>query len=241
VIIPAYNEEKHIGTVLDDLLKLKRHGLRFDILVVDDCSMDRTSEIAVSKGAMVVRHEKNMGEEAGIQTGLRYALENGYDFVIKIDGDNQHNPRDIPGILRMLKQGFDIVIGSRQRGYKEPLLFKLGRSFCSLLVSVLMRTRVRDASSGFYGFSRTSVLLFRWTYKSTKMLKDDLTNNIERLIIARKYGLNIIEIPVNMRSREGHSKCYTSYDLLRFPFVLMKSLANCLAFNISNPIQNIRS
>ena len=232
VVIPAYNEEKNIGAVLDELLELRRrHHVEFDILVVDDCSTDRTGQIASSKGAIVIRHEENLGEEAGIQTGLEYALRNGYDVVIKIDGDGQHRPEDILSVLQALRQGFDLVIGARQRDYEESLLFRLGRHFCSLLVSILLRTRIRDATSGFYGFSKTCSLLFRGVYELTDILKSDLTNNIERLILARRGGLSIREIPVSMHSREELSKCYVSRNLLLFPFALIKSLVKCITLS----------
>ena len=232
VVIPAYNEEKNIGAVLDELLELRRHHyVEFDILVVDDGSTDRTGQIASSKGAIVIRHEKNLGEEAGIQTGLEYALRNGYDAVIKIDGDGQHDPRDILNVLWTLKQGFDLVIGVRQRDYKELLLFKLGRYFCNLLTSILLGTRVHDVTSGFYGFSKVSAILFRKIYEQTNMLKSDLTNNIERLVLAKRGGLSIKEILVNMRSRAEPSKCYVSLNLLLFPFILIKSFIKCLVLN----------
>jgi len=237
IVIPAYNEEKNIGAVLDELLKLRRHHVKFDVLVVDDCSTDKTGQIASSKGALVIRHKENLGEEAGIQTGLKYALENRYDTVVKIDGDGQHDPWDILKVLRALRQGFDVVIGARQESYEEPLLFKLGRRFCSLLVSVLTGMKVRDATSGFYGFSRRSVSLFKQIYDQTSMLKNDLTNNVERLILAKRCGLSIAEVIISMRPRETASKCYVSYNLLLFPVVLVKSLIRYLA--LSRHLKNL--
>jgi len=226
-VIPAYNEEKNIGQVLDKLLKLKElYG--FDVLVVDDCSADRTGVIAIMKGAHVIRHDRNMGEEGGIQTGLKYALKNNYNFVIKIDGDGQHDPEDVPAVIKALCTGADLVIGERQGRYDESLLFKLGRWACNLLLSILIGRKCGDTTSGFYGFNKRCMTVLRAVHDKTPMLKNDLTNNLEKLIIAWKVGLKIVKVPVVMHARREASKCYFSYRLLVFPLLLLISLMRCL-------------
>ncbi|EHR79127.1 glycosyl transferase [Thermococcus litoralis DSM 5473] len=108
IIIPAYNEELTIGSVV---ALAKKYG---DVLVVDDGSKDRTSEIAQKAGAIVIRHEVNKGKGAALKTGFGYALANGYDVIVTIDADGQHNPDEIPLLLKPILEGeADLVIGSR--------------------------------------------------------------------------------------------------------------------------------
>ncbi|MDN5319832.1 MAG: hypothetical protein PWP49_252 [Thermococcaceae archaeon] len=105
IVIPAYNEELTIGSVV---ALAKKYG---DVLVVDDGSKDRTSEIAQNAGAIVIRHDVNKGKGAALKTGFGYALANGYDVVVTLDADGQHN---IPLLLKpILKGEADLVIGSR--------------------------------------------------------------------------------------------------------------------------------
>jgi len=234
VIIPAYNEEKNIGYVLDELRDVRAlHGLIDEVVVIDDCSTDMTGQVAASRGAHGIRHERNLGEEGGSQTGMRYALKKGYSFVVKMDADGQHNPRDVLALLRpLVKEGADMVWGSRRGHFREPWLFKLGRIFSSIIASVVLGKRIFDATSGFYGFSRRSMLLFRYVHETGLLLDNDLTNNIERLVLARRAGLKVVEVSVRMRPSRGPSKCYTPSGMLRFPFALVLSLVKSMLIRL---------
>ena len=108
IIIPAYNEELTIGSVV---ALAKKYG---DVLVVDDGSGDRTSEIAREAGAIVIRHNTNMGKGAALKTGFEYALSREYEIVVTLDADGQHNPDEIPLLMEPIIRGeADLVIGSR--------------------------------------------------------------------------------------------------------------------------------
>jgi glycosyltransferase involved in cell wall biosynthesis len=108
IAIPSYNEELTIGSVI---ALAKEYG---DVLVIDDGSKDRTSKVARNAGAIVIRHDVNRGKGNALKTGFEYALSNGYDIVVTLDADGQHNPDEIPLLLEpILKGESDLVIGSR--------------------------------------------------------------------------------------------------------------------------------
>lgn len=229
VIIPAYNEERHIGKVLDGILRLRNPLPSIDLLVIDDGSKDRTSRIARTKYVDVVRHSENIGEEGAIQTGFDYALKHKYEFVIKLDADGQHEPLETLKVLNpLLKNEADVVIGSRLAGYSEPLLFRLGRAFCSTLISFLLQQRISDPTSGFKGRNRAAVEYSRRLYLTTRSLHNDLVNDIEELLLYSKKKMRIKEVSVNMNERQKVSRVYCSFALLKFPFTLLLTIAKCL-------------
>jgi len=235
VIIPAFNEEKRINDVLSRLKEIRNNSLWFDILVIDDGSTDRTADIVKSHNVMLIRHEKNCGEEGAIQTGFDYALKHDYDFVVKIDADGQHLPDDIIRILNLLLKGkVDVVIGARTKNYKESLLFKLGRFVCSTVISILVRKRLTDVTSGFKGRCRRCFHFSRELYIKRKVLQNDMLNDIEEIILYSKKGFNIAEVPVRMNPREEASKCYFSTRLLKFPFEFIFTIIKCLMMNVES-------
>lgn len=226
VIIPAYNEEKRIDDVLTRTLLLKRLYSNLDVMVIDDGSKDGTAEIAKSKNVITIRHKKNQGEEGAIQTGFQYALDHGYEFVVKIDADGQHIPEEITKILRpLLRNEADVVIGSRVAAYLEkPRLFRLGRVVCAVLFAFVTQKKISDTTSGFKARNRTAFRYSRMQYLRTRDLHSDMVNDIEELILYSKRKMRIREVSVNMNKRENASKCYFSYRLLKFPFVFLATL-----------------
>lgn len=149
VIIPAYNEVEKIGNVVR---KIPRH-LVDEILVVDDCSHDRTSEEARAAGANVVRHEVNTGVGGAIRTGIDYGLANHFDIVAVISGDDQHDPQDLPGLFKpLIEDGFDFVQGSRRiAGLHAPNIGWFRRFFTwiyALIFRLITGFRVTDATNG---------------------------------------------------------------------------------------------
>jgi glycosyltransferase involved in cell wall biosynthesis len=154
VIIPCYNEEITIGSMV---LKAKRYV--DTVVVVDDGSKDNTGEIATDAGAIVISHPKNKGKSSAIKTGFQYALKNGFDYVVTIDGDGQHNPDEIPMILTELQtNGHDIVIGTRfGPGTEMPLWRKIGKRTLDYATSFGNGGYITDSQSGFRGFSKKAV------------------------------------------------------------------------------------
>jgi len=218
IVIPARDEEQNIGRVL---AIIEAEYPSFDCLVIDDGSADRTVDIAKEKGTPVVSHDRNKGVAAVIQTGRIYALEHGYDFMVFCDADGQHNPSDIGRIVAPLLNGkADFVIGSRQLGDytgQELLRMRLSRQFCSWVITVLARKSISDTTSGFKGWSRWLIEHFKTVYETSNKLHLSTTNDMEEILIARKKGAKIIEVPVKMMTKETSvSKVYTTKTIFHF-------------------------
>lgn len=223
IAIPAWDEEKSIGGVLDEVKALYPY---FDVLVINDGSSDSTAQIAREKGVKVIDHNGNLGYTATIQTGRVYALENGYDFLIFIDADGQHRVSDISRLLDpLLKGDGDQVRGSRELGkyeWKEPLHLKIPRWICSALVSLRIRKIVTDATSGFKGESRKITMYFKEVYETSNKIHQSNTINIEEHLLAHKRGFRLLEVPSVMQSRtNGKTRCHSTKQLLVFPIDLI--------------------
>ena len=197
VIIPVFNEEETLRGVISGI----RASLpRADILVVNDGSTDSTGSIAREEGVLILEHPYNMGIGATMQTGFLYALRNGYDIAIQVDGDGQHYPECLPPLMKPLLMGqSNLVIGSRyllDGGFKSTLLRKLGIKFFTSLVWIFTGKRITDPTSGFRAMDRTGLELFSEEYPSDYP-------EVEALISANRRGLLFQEIPTMMRDRQG--------------------------------------
>jgi len=150
-IVPAYNEAGAIGGVV---AAIRAANPRFDVVVVDDGSRDETSAIARAHGAAVVTLPYNIGIGGAVQTGFKYALERGYGMAVRLDGDGQHDPGELPKLLGPIERDeADIVTGSRfadgSGDYRPPLARRIGIIWFARIVSLLTRQRVTDTTSGF--------------------------------------------------------------------------------------------
>jgi glycosyltransferase involved in cell wall biosynthesis len=234
VVVPAKDEEQSIGRVLQTI---RAEYPSFDCLVADDGSTDRTLDIAREKGALVVSHGRNLGVAAAIQTGRIYALEHGYDFIAFCDADGQHNPLDIGRIVTpLLNEKADFVIGSRELGDyigHEPLRLKLPRYFCSWVISLLTRKRITDPTSGFRGCGRWLVEHFKTVYETSDRLHLSTTNDMEEILIARKKGARITEVPARMLAKEtGASQVYTTKTIFHFLTIFPANLIRTVWRNV---------
>ncbi len=155
VVVPVYNEEENIRGTVDEI---RATCADWDIVAVDDGSTDGSLEVLSTLPATVISHAVNLGYGAAVQTGLMYAVREGYDIVVLMDGDGQHMPSDIPSLLSALEAGADIVIGSRLLGktatYPIPLLRRVGITFFSALAKMLGGKKIRDVTSGFQAMRR---------------------------------------------------------------------------------------
>ena len=194
VIVPALNEEAAIASVVADT----RRALGAEVVVVDDGSTDATGEEARASGGVVLRHPFNLGVGAAVRTGLRYAVENGYETVVQLDGDGQHDPEDARLLLSRLEAGdVDVVVGSRfEHGYECSTPRRMVMRLLSSIVSRRLGNRVTDTTSGFRAFGGPAVGYFARVYPS-----DYLSDTVEALLLAADAGLRVTEIPVHMRRR----------------------------------------
>ena len=196
-IVPALNEAATIGRVIQEIREVDPG---FEILVVDDGSDDGTGEIAEAAGALLVRLPFNLGIGGAVQTGYRYALANGFDIAVQIDGDGQHDPSQLRLILEPLVAGdADIVIGSRFAGagnYRAARGRRLGMRVFAAIVSAIVRQSLTDTSSSFRALNRRSLSLFAVDYPH------GFLETVEATVLAGKYRLRMKEVPVTMRERE---------------------------------------
>ena len=165
-IVPARDEEEAVAGVVDEL---RAFDPELDVVVIDDGSEDLTAARAAAAGAAVVSLPFNLGIGGAVQTGFKYALAHGYDTVIRLDGDGQHDPQQIPNLLAPLERGeADVVIGSRfaEGGgdYKAPFARRAGIRWFAQLVSLLTRQKLTDTTSGFQAVNDRAIRLFAADY-----------------------------------------------------------------------------
>lgn len=213
-IVPAYREEDAIAGVVDEI---RGFDPTIDVVVIDDGSPDGTAAAAARAGANVVRLPFNLGIGAAVQTGFRFALEHGYDTAVRLDGDGQHDPTELPKLFAALEAGgVDVVTGSRFLGgdgdYRPPLARRIGITWFARLVSLLTRQKVTDTTSGFQALNRRGIALFARDYPSDYP-------EVEATLLVLRSRLRLVEVPVTMRERETGS---SSITLLRSVYYVLK-------------------
>jgi glycosyltransferase involved in cell wall biosynthesis len=196
-IVPARDEEAAVGGVVAEL---RAFDPDLDVVVIDDGSQDLTAERAVAAGAAVVRLPFNLGIGGAVQTGFKYALEHGYGTVIRLDGDGQHDPQQIPNLLAPLERGeADVVVGSRfadgDGEYRPPFARRAGIRWFARLVSLLTRQKLTDTTSGFQAVNDRAIRLFAADYPHDYP-------EVEAAVMVVRHRLRIVEVPARMRGRE---------------------------------------
>ena len=222
VIIPAYNEEGSVGKVVEGV---KTHLPQIDVLVVNDGSTDLTSEIAKSKGAIVLSLPFNLGIGGAMQAGYQYANEKGYDIAIQVDGDGQHDPKEIGKLLKALQEKkIDMVIGSRfigDLGYKSSTMRRIGISIFSQVISMIVGQRITDPTSGFRASNRKTIQLFASDYPQDYP-------EPEVVILLHQCHLKMEEVPVGMSERySGESSITKIRSIYYMVKVLLAIFVDC--------------
>jgi len=214
-IVPAFNEEQNIARVVAELLDFDR-GL--DVLVVSDGSADQTAENAEAAGARVLRLPFNLGIGGAVQTGFRYAWEQGYELAVRCDGDGQHIPSELPKVVAPVIEGSaDIAVGSRFAGgdgYQSSGARRIGIRLLAAVVSAIARQRVTDTTSGFQALNRRALGLFAADYPHDYP-------EVEGMVMTIRHRLRLVEVPVRMREREHGQSSITA---LRSVYYMAKVL-----------------
>ncbi|HEX6713732.1 MAG TPA: glycosyltransferase family 2 protein [Thermoleophilaceae bacterium] len=204
-VVPAYNEAATVGSVVR---RLRETRPDFDVLVIDDGSTDATAKIAAAAGAQVVRHPFNLGIGGAVQSGFTYALENGYDYMVQVDGDGQHDPAEIQTLIDAMDADptLDMVIGSRfirDGEYPAPISRRTGIHIFAFILSRIVGQRVSDPTSGFRLANRRAITLFARDYPHDYP-------EVEAVLMLHYHRLRSAEVPVTMYERGGGVSSLTS-------------------------------
>jgi glycosyltransferase involved in cell wall biosynthesis len=195
VIIPTLNEAPNIAAVVAAV----RARFTGDVVVIDDGSEDDTAQRARHAGAIVLRHPCNLGIGAAVQTGFLYALAHGYEAVVRLDGDGQHDPSFLPQFLHELETDHaDVIVGSRflaREGYQSTLVRRAGILILGVL-SALVGARVTDPTSGYWALNRRALGVL------ARSQPDDYPET-QALVLVTRAGCRIRELPVVMQARNA--------------------------------------
>ncbi len=196
IIIPIFNE----GSVINEVVKeIKRANLQAIIIVVDDGSNDSSSQKAKDASVMVIKHMINRGKGAAVKTGMEAAKILGADAVITMDGDGQHNPKDINKMLKLINQGYDVVLGSRLKNPKGMPLYKIIANYIgNFFTWLIYGLWVTDSQSGFRAYSGKAISLIE-----TRTDRYEYDSEVIREVCRNK--LKYIEAPIEVR--------YTEYSM----------------------------
>jgi glycosyltransferase involved in cell wall biosynthesis len=218
VIIPAYNEEKRIAAVVAGVYDVVPEAV---VVVINDCSRDATAAAARHAGAVVVSHPFNMGYGAAIQTGYKYARDKGYDFLVQLDADGQHDPACIPELLAPVLAGkADICIGSRFLGnsYRPPLARRAGMAIFRRIVTIATGASITDTTSGFQAFNRDVICFF-----ATDIFPVDYPD-ADMLITLHRAGFRMTEVPVRMYENSDGKSMHSGLKPLYYMFKMLLSI-----------------
>lgn len=225
IIIPAFNEEESLCNVVKNL---KSAAPDVDYLIVNDCSTDGTEALCQEHDFNYITFPVNLGIGGGVQAGYLYAVENGYDIAIQMDGDGQHDPNYIKDVIKPLQDGTaDMVIGSRfitKDGFQSSAMRRLGIGFLKFLIRICCGTTVNDTTSGFRATSRSLTKFFAKNYAQDYP-------EPEAIIAAVLEGYRVTEVPVIMHERQGGE---SSINALKSIYYMIKVSLAILIYRLGN-------
>ena len=231
VFSPAYNEEKTVGEVVKGVLKRYPD---FDMVVIDDGSMDKTRIEAEAAGARVISLPFHTGGTTAVITAYLIATSQDYDFLVKIDADGQHKVEDISRILEPILNGeADISVGSRylmDNNEKDSSVKIAGRVFSSYILNKLLENiLVTDTTSGFRAWNRKALKVLLDEYLNNRRLPNDSVLWLVETIISNRKGLKIKEVPIKVLPRRyGKSKSFSLPKMILYPIRLLQILMEAL-------------
>ena len=217
VIIPAYNEEGPIVNTVKNLNSTCPDG---DYVIIDDCSKDRTLEIAKQNNFHVIHLPINLGIGGAVQTGYKYAYENDYDVAIQMDADGQHDPKYIPELIKKVEEGNDLVIGSRfveKEGFQSTFIRRMGIVLYSKIIKLFTKKEIKDTTSGYRAASKKVINIFAKNYPYD--FPEPITNYA--LI---KNGFKFKEVGVMMHERVGGSSSIKLFGSIYYMFNVCLSI-----------------
>jgi glycosyltransferase involved in cell wall biosynthesis len=191
--IPAYNEARYAGSIV-----LQARQYVDEVILVDDGSTDNTARVAELAGATVVRHDKNKGYGAAIQSILAEARKRNPDVLVLLDADAQHDPNEIPVLIKSISEGFDLVIGSREaQEDKTPRYRRIGKKFILRSARLASKTNVSDSECGFRAFSKKAI-------SELELNENGMAISEETIVRAADKNLKVTEVPIsNIYTKDG--------------------------------------
>ncbi|MDO8568812.1 MAG: glycosyltransferase family 2 protein [Dehalococcoidales bacterium] len=187
VAMPAFNEEKYVGSLV---LQVKQYA--DEVVVVDDGSRDRTARVAELAGATVVRHGENKGYGSAIQSIMSEARKRNADVLVILDADSQHNPDEIPVLVKAVADGADVVIGSREmQSNSIPAFRRTGQRVLARLTNIASRKNLSDTESGFRAYSKKAII-------NLELKETGMAISSEIISAAARKGLKLAEVPISV-------------------------------------------
>ncbi|OGG50520.1 MAG: hypothetical protein A3F84_17810 [Candidatus Handelsmanbacteria bacterium RIFCSPLOWO2_12_FULL_64_10] len=229
IVIPAHNEARNIGAVLEEVRRL---APACDVVVIDDGSRDGSREVVRRLGVPCIHHPYNLGYGGAVQTGLRYARARGYETVVLMDGDGQHDAGQVPALVETRRRtDADLVIGSRfveQTGYPVPPLRRAGMAFFAWLTWAFAGLRVRDVTSGFQAISRRAVAFLAEEYPLDYP-------DAETVILLVRSGFRVVEQRADVRPRLSGSSMHSGLRVLYYPFRALMGVIIVMLRTLTRP------
>lgn len=222
IVIPCYNEEVALPQLLAELTSLKLPvQYTLTVLAVNDCSKDRTVDVAKKYDIKILDLPNNLGIGGAVQTGFKYAKRNNFDLAIQLDGDGQHPPTEIIKLLNAHENsGAEIVIGSRfldKEGFQSSLIRRMGIKYFYKLNQLLTGNNIYDSTSGFRLLGREAIDIAAENYP------DDYPEP-ESLVKFARAGLKIKEVPVVMSHRMGGKSSIGSFSAIFYSIKVTMSM-----------------
>jgi glycosyltransferase involved in cell wall biosynthesis len=222
-VVPAYNESHAIKDVVNELLEMAAvNQLQITVVVVNDCSTDDTGKIIDQLPCISLHLPVNLGIGGAVQTGFKYAFENGFDFAIQVDGDGQHPATAIPKIISAaIEKKWDVTIGSRfltKEGFQSSSMRRAGIKYFARLNKLLTGISINDTTSGFRLLNRKALAVVNDYYP-------DEYPEPEAIVLYAKNNLAVGEIQVQMRERQGG---ISSINSIRAIYYMWKVTLACL-------------
>lgn len=210
IVLPAKNESAAIGQTLAQIQQLQ---LAHEIIVVNDGSTDQTKQVAESAGAKVVSHPYSKGNGAAIKTGARTATG---DIIVFMDADGQHDPQDIPRLIEKIEQGYDLVVGARQKGSQASVGRGIANALYNNLATYMTEQKVEDLTSGFRAVRADKFREFLY------LLPNGFSYPTTSTMAFFRAGYSVTYVPIHAAKRIGKSHIQPLKDGVRFFLIIFK-------------------